>query len=84
MTAAKTTDTRPAASTSNNISVDPLFVDAAAADFSLLAGSPLIDAGTAATEFETDLFGNWRLQGPAVDIGSFEMQPPVGTALFLW
>jgi hypothetical protein len=50
---------------------NPRFVDAANRDFHLLAGSPLIDAGTNVGLTE-DFDGNPVPQGSAVDIGAFE------------
>jgi Right handed beta helix region len=62
---------------------DPLFVDAAAAGFDLLPGSPAIDGGVAEAAYDTyqalygidirrDKAGRTRPQGPAWDIGAYE------------
>lgn len=59
-----------------NIDADPLFVDAANDDYALTAGSPCIDAGApdmAGVPFRlTDLAGNMRISGSAIDIGAYE------------
>lgn len=52
-----------------------VFADYAGFDFSLMAGSPAIDAGTNVELTATDLAGNPRLAGPAVDCGAYEYQP---------
>jgi CSLREA domain-containing protein len=44
----------------------------------LLAGSPAIDAGDNATCLPTDQRGVTRPQGPACDIGAFEVETPQG------
>ena len=50
-------------------------VNADALDLSLLEGSPAIDAGSNdAAEAETDLAGNPRIAGAAVDLGAYEYQ----------
>ena len=57
------------------INVDPLFVDPAMGDYHLSAGSPCIDAGDpnfVALPGETDIDGEARVQGAAVDLGSDE------------
>jgi hypothetical protein len=69
----------------HNSSTSPGFVNAAGGDFSLAAGSPLIDAGTPgalpADQPTTDLAGNPRIvdgngDGSAQgDIGAYEFQP---------
>ncbi len=62
-----------------NIYVNPCFVNAANGDFRLQSDSPCIDAGT--NEFavgETDLRGNLRITGAAVDMGAYEQVLPVG------
>jgi len=55
-----------------NMDGDPLFTDAAARDFRLLAGSPCIDAGLSDGITFRDYEGNYRLQGGDVDMGAFE------------
>jgi hypothetical protein len=55
--------------------VDPEFVNAAAGDYHLAAGSPLIDqdpAPLAAGESPFDFDGNARIVGGARDLGAFE------------
>ena len=71
---------------------DPRFVNAAAADFHLLAGSPAIDAATSgvANWPATDALGGARIDDPLTtntgagpvtfsDMGVFEYVPPVGS-----
>jgi hypothetical protein len=56
-----------------NIVADPLFADPANGDYSLQSGSPCIDAGSGAcVTADTDLAGNPRIQGAAVDMGAYE------------
>ena len=68
-----------------NILSDPLFLDSAAGDFHLKFNSPVIDKGNSAdAPLPTDLDGNQRLLGCAIDIGCYEypfaqtaaLQPP--------
>ena len=58
-----------------NLDADPLFVDAPGGDLHLQAGSPCIDAGdnNVVTEL-TDLDGDTRVVGCAVDMGAYEQQ----------
>ena len=51
---------------------DPLWVDPAAGDFHLGAGSPAIDHGSATLAPATDFDGTARPQGAAHDIGALE------------
>ncbi len=67
---------------SNNIVADPLFVDAPD-DFHITGNSPCYNAGTPTTTIATDLYGNPRLDGSAVDIGSHEWQAPAGTVIMI-
>ena len=55
-----------------NISGNPVFADAANNDFSLLFGSPAIDAGQAIAAVTKDIAGTARPQGSAYDIGCYE------------
>ena len=56
---------------------DPGFVDAAAHDFSIRAGSPAVDAGAfLAASGSTDLTGKPRAQAGGIDLGAFELAAP--------
>lgn len=60
-----------------------LFVDPAGGDYHLLESSPAKDAGTTTSAPTSDLDGNARPYGAAVDIGAYEYcgddcEPPVG------
>ncbi|MEZ6234313.1 MAG: right-handed parallel beta-helix repeat-containing protein [Phycisphaerales bacterium] len=74
-----------------NLNTDPLFRSPATGDYSLLRGSPAVDAGSNAavpTGVATDLSGNPRFVddpimpdtgagvAPLVDLGAYEFQPP--------
>ncbi|MDL2356385.1 MAG: right-handed parallel beta-helix repeat-containing protein [Pseudomonadota bacterium] len=54
------------------VKANPMFVNAAASDFHLAAGSPMIDKATAMTLFNTDKDGVLRPRGLAFDIGAYE------------
>lgn len=60
----------------NNLTSDPMFVNAAAGDFTLKAGSPAIDTGTDAFG-ALDLAGKPRVAGLKVDLGAYEYQTTV-------
>lgn len=54
---------------------DPLFVNPAAGDLRLQAGSPAINAGdNGVGPGVVDLAGNTRIQGGRVDLGAYERQ----------
>jgi hypothetical protein len=57
----------------NNLDADPLFVNLVGGDLHLSPGSPAIDAGHPAILVPlTDLDGNPRVSGLAVDMGAYE------------
>jgi hypothetical protein len=61
----------------NNISADPLFVNAGSGDYHLLPGSPCVDAGddsAVPSGITTDLDGNPRFMCYSVDMGAYEQQ----------
>jgi hypothetical protein len=63
--------------TDHVISGVPAFVDAAGGDHHVAAGSPTIDAGSAAlTTATSDLDGLARISGAAPDMGAYEVQAP--------
>lgn len=64
---------------SNNLTTNPLFVDAAAHNFALQAGSPAMDAGGTISEVTDDYDGVSRPQGAAYDIGAYEYRATVTT-----
>ena len=60
---------------------DPLFVDPANGNYRLAGGSPCIDAGyTDVVLFDTDLDGNPRIRGAAVDLGCYEYSQAVSVS----
>ncbi len=56
-----------------NIAKNPNFANPEGMDFSLLFGSPAIDAGLILTDFITDINGNERQIGETYDMGAYEM-----------
>jgi len=55
-----------------NLTTNPSFVNAAAGDFHLQAGSPAIDAGVTISEVTTDRDKTPRPQGARFDIGAYQ------------
>ncbi|RZJ63930.1 MAG: DUF1565 domain-containing protein, partial [Flavobacterium sp.] len=64
-----------------NIDADPLFTNPADNDFTTLEGSPVLEAGRnsffAQASALTDFAGNPRLLGATIEIGLYEITPPV-------
>jgi hypothetical protein len=56
----------------SNVFVDPLFVDVAAGNFRVQAGSAAIDQGTTEPEVTVDFDGTPRPRGAGYDVGAFE------------
>lgn len=57
----------------NNVAGTAAFTSPAMLNFTLAAGSPLIDAGIMVSGVVTDIIGRARPQGSACDIGAFEL-----------
>ena len=60
-----------------NLTTNPLFTNAAVADFTLQSGSDAIDAGTTLAQVQDDFLGIFRPQplGGSYDIGAYERIP---------
>lgn len=69
----------------NNLSTDPLFVDAAGGNYRLQRGSPAIDTGSNQPWMvgATDLDGLPRVMKGTVDRGCYEEIPPAGSLFFI-
>jgi hypothetical protein len=66
----------------SNLSVDAAaFTDAPAHDYSLVAGSPAIDAGEVIPDVVTDITGAPRPSGRQYDSGAFEYPSSTGAAV---
>ena len=63
---------------------EPGFVDVAAGNWRLQSNSPCINAGNFDSVSATDLDGNPRLVGGAVDIGAYEFQTPTTVISYAW
>jgi predicted outer membrane repeat protein len=66
-----------------NLGVNPMFLDLANGDLRLDPGSPAVDAGDTGAVPEgvtTDLAGNARFMGMAVDMGAYETEGPLSIA----
>jgi hypothetical protein len=63
-----------------NMTTNPVFVNAAASDFRLGAGSSAIDRGTYLGDVPFDKVGTTRPQGSAYDIGAYESTSSIQTA----
>jgi len=66
----------------NNLTSNPLFVNAAGGDLQLPSASPAVDAGDDAACPATDLLGVIRPQGAHCDIGAYEYVLPFFTVTF--
>jgi hypothetical protein len=63
----------------NNIDANPMFVDFDGGDLQLTVGSPAVNTGNTLAlpiDLLTDLAGNPRVIGSAVDMGAYELQVP--------
>jgi hypothetical protein len=77
--------TMPLPAGAGNITNEPDFLNLTAGDFHLQTNSPCINAGlNSAVASATDLEGNPRIVGGAVDIGAYECQSPTLLDYYLW
>ncbi len=69
----------------NNLSDDPLFVDASGGNYRLQTGSPAIDQGLNQPWMTdaTDLDGMPRIMKGIVDMGCYEVIPPTGSLFII-
>ena len=71
--------------TDNNLTDNPAFADTAGDNYQLLSASPCIDAGTPDTTGlnigTTDLAGNARVAGSAIDMGAYEFDATLPVTL---
>ncbi len=59
--------------TNNNITIDPLFIDAFTQDFRLLGCSPAVNSGlNSYNTASTDVRGQARIQNTTIDMGAYE------------
>lgn len=72
-------DSTGCALSTNQIGVDPLFVNASSSpfDFHVQAGGPGIDTGMTLSAVPTDFDLNPRPQGSSSDMGAYEYVPPI-------
>jgi predicted outer membrane repeat protein len=70
----------------NNLEVNPEFVNSGTEPFSLVQTSPAINRGTPDTSFLNlplyDIAGNMRIYGDTIDIGAYEYQPEIPVELY--
>lgn len=64
----------PSVEPENLVGIDPLFVNAAGGDYSLVGGSVAVDSGNTSSTFmgPYDLVHGARIVGPDTDLGAFE------------
>jgi hypothetical protein len=58
-----------------NVDLDPSFLNPAADDYALRAGSPVVDKGDVGTTSGPDRAGNVRVVNGIPDMGAYELQP---------
>lgn len=63
---------------SDNVEIDPHFVDPDRFDFHLQKDSPAIDTGTREDDVDVDIEGTRRPQGRGSDIGAYEFKVRYG------
>ncbi|HTQ50417.1 MAG TPA: choice-of-anchor Q domain-containing protein [Candidatus Acidoferrales bacterium] len=78
------TCTTPYPAGSGNIGNDPLFMDPIGGNLHLQSNSPCINSGADSSGSSTDLDGNPRVVGGAIDMGAYEFQTPGFTLPYLW